>query len=343
MTDLFDIKNIKGKIFFTILGVVLVLVLFIFGYMMPMRTKIAKAEEDLQNLERQRVDAARKVEDLVVLKDSLPQILRDQYTINQLIPDYPNETKIVEFMHYLAELHSLDIEITDFTEAQPLPLAKLADDKKSDEEKKLDAKLVRTLRRFQATIRIGGKFNDVVSFVRDFKRSNRYFEIFAITIPEEETARALPDTYPISFDGYFYFYGEDEEKGGSEAEKTEFERLIEAEGLGEKYLEDGSSRDQSDENPNDNGEESVSLDDIAKESGAAGDGSNPEENTASEGDAAENSGNIKGASDSSSESGGRQVGAVSGSLRGGCIIASKSTGDVMILQLTNASPRTEVA
>lgn len=317
MTELFDIKNIKGKIFFTILGVVLVLVLFVFGYMMPMRTKIAKLEENLADLDRQRQDASRKVDDLVILKENLPSILRDQFTVNRLVPDEPQHAKIVEFIHYLSELYALDVEVTDFTEPQPLPLAKVADDKKSDEEKKLDAKLIRTLRRFQATIRIGGPFNNVISFIRDFKRSNRYFEIFAITIPEEETARALPDTYPISMDGYFYFYAPDEEAGAdSGQEKNEFERLIEAEGLGEKYLSDGSAQPSIAGSQEPEESATPSLEEFAKEQPQAGQEGSENENPENSGNTASSEGTIQGSSVRSSSivAGNFGVGFKSGSI-----------------------------
>ncbi len=294
MTELFDIKNIKGKIFFTIIGVVLVLVLFVFGYMMPMRTKTIKLEESLADLDRQRIDSARKVEDLVILKNNLPALLRDQFTIDRLIPNEPNHSRIVEFVHYLAELHALDVEVADFIDEQPLPLAKVADDKKSDAEKKLDNKLIRTLRRFPATIRIGGKFSDVVSFIRDFKWSNRYFEIYSITIPEEETARAMPDTYPISMEGYFYFYAPDEESSGSAAQqKTEFEKLIEAEGLGDKYLTDQTSEAESANSQNGAAGSAPSLEDLAAEQADKPTNENPDENGEG-GEEAVESGNIEG-------------------------------------------------
>ncbi|MCD6119470.1 hypothetical protein J7K50_06480 [bacterium] len=239
MADIFDVKTVKGRFFFTVFGVVLVIALFILTYMMPQRNKMIKLEKELSQVENERRLSEMKLKNLGALIGNLPLVLRERRTVENLIPESHEETEIVEFCHYLAALHNVDIESIDVTSPQPLPLASVSDDKKTEQEKELDNKLVRALKKIDTTIRIGGKFSDILGFLDEFKRSNRYFEVYKVGIPEEVTIRELPDSLPMIINGFFYFYSTElsEEKAKGDA----FEAMLEAEGISEKYIERRSS------------------------------------------------------------------------------------------------------
>jgi hypothetical protein len=240
MTELINVKTTKGKFFITVLFVVIVVGLFIAAYIVPQRNAIKKLETDLKSVEDELKAASGKIKELEVLKKDWPIVKEERKALASLIPDNHKETDLVEFLHYLATLYSIDIEQIDMNEPAALPLVNISDDKKTEQEKSLDNKLVRSIKRLSTTMRIGGKFNDVLAFLDGIKMSNRYFMISKVGIVEEDTARKLPDGLPMVLDGEFYFYSS--ELSDTKGKKGAFEQMVESEGLGDKYLGDDSSK-----------------------------------------------------------------------------------------------------
>ena len=235
MSNLFDVKTAKGKFFFTVLSVVLAIGIFIGAYIVPQGSKIIKLEKDLASVEEQLRGASIKVKGLEELKKNWGLVEQEHSTLESLIPKSQKETEVVEFIHYLAELNSVDVESIEVAAPKALPLVSISDDKKTSQEKSLDNTLVRSIKRLDVSIRIAGKFNDILGFLDYVKLSNRYFEVNEISIPEEVTAREIADGLPMVIGGYLYYYSQelsDTKKSGNALEQT-----IESEGLGEKYLE----------------------------------------------------------------------------------------------------------
>lgn len=235
MTQLFDVKSTKGKFFFTVLFVVVVVGLFIAAYIVPQRNAIKKLEADLKSVEDELRAASQKVKELEVLKEQWPVVKEERKALASLIPDNHKETDLVEFLHYLATYFAIDIEAIDISEPQALQLVNISDDKKTEQEKSLDNKLVRSIKKLDTTLRIGGKFNDILAFLDGIKKSNRYFEVTKVGIVEELTARELPDGLPMLIEGNFYFYSS--ELSDSKSKGGAFEQMIESEGLSDKYLD----------------------------------------------------------------------------------------------------------
>lgn len=237
MADLFDIKNVKGKFFLTLVVVALVVVLFIFAYLTPQRNKITTLEGELSRLDQERVEVARKAEDLAALKGRLPNIIRDKETLELLIPFEHEETEIVEFLHYIAELQEVTIEQISLSDPEALPLVKKADNQRSVEERQLSEALVGTIRRIDTTIQVSGLFWDVLGFLDQFKRTNRYFEIYTVEIPEEQGTHNESGALTLILHGHFYFYSSQRAKGTIAGDVTDFERMLRTEGL-EEYIEE---------------------------------------------------------------------------------------------------------
>jgi len=235
MSDLLDVKTAKGKFFFTVLFVVLAVGIFIGAYIVPQSNKIKKLETDLTNVEEQLRMASIKVNDLEKMNKNWPLVKQERSTLDSLIPNAQRETEVVEFIHYLGQLTSCDIESVEVASPVELPVMKIADDKKTSQESSLDNKLVRSIRRLDISMRIAGKFNDILGFLDYIKLSNRYVEINEISIPDETSARELPDSMPMVISGCIYFYSKDL-ADVTKKEGTELEKMLESQGM-EKYLD----------------------------------------------------------------------------------------------------------
>jgi len=240
MTDLLDIKSAKGKFFITVLFVLLVIGLFIAAYIIPKRNSIKKLEADLTLVEDNLRKASQKVKELEVLKKQWPVVKEERKALASLIPENSKETELVEFLHYLAAYYSVDIEQVDVSEPKDIPLITIPDDKKTDQEKALDKKLVMSIKKLDTSIRIGGKFNDILAFLDGIKRSNRYLEVYKVELPEENTTNEIIDGRPMVISGNFYYYSRDLSEAKSKS--GEFEQMIESQGLGDKYLEKDSGK-----------------------------------------------------------------------------------------------------
>ncbi len=235
MSEIFDVKSTKGRFFFTVLFVVIVVGIFIAAYIVPQRNAIKKLEQDLKSVEDELRAASQKVKELEILKKQWPIVKEERKALASLIPNTHKETDLVEFFHYLSSLYAIDIEQIDINEPAALPLVTVSDDKKSEQEKSLDNKLVRSIKRLDTNIRVGGDFNDILAFLDGIKTSNRYFEIKKVGLTDDSTARELPGTMPMVIEGNFYFYSS--ELSDPRGRKGAFEQMIESEGLEDKYLE----------------------------------------------------------------------------------------------------------
>ncbi|MEP0814917.1 MAG: hypothetical protein HRF49_09675 [bacterium] len=235
MADIFDLKSTKGKFFFTILIVVLLVGLFIGVYLVPSRGKISKLESSLKDLELERREANRKATELATFRKYADVLKKEKETVESLVPAEDQETKIVEFMHYLAKLHGLHVEALTLAEPAPIPLAKKSKEKKTAEEKKLDETLLRAVRMLDAKMRVTGPFPNILDFLDDIKRSNRFYEVYKVSIPEDMPLIGDVTGLAIVLEGRFYYYAG--ELAPAPPSGTAFEQMVEREGLGEEYLE----------------------------------------------------------------------------------------------------------
>lgn len=239
MSEIFDVKSTKGKFFFTVLFVVIVVGIFIAAYIVPQRNAVKKLEQDLKSVEDELRTASQKVKELEILKKQWPIVKEERKALASLIPDTHKETDLVEFFHYLSSLYAIDIEQIDINEPAALPLVTVSDDKKTEQEKSLDNKLVRSIKRLDTNIRVGGEFNDILAFLDGIKTSNRYFEIKKVGLSDDSTAREVPGSMPMVIEGNFYFYSS--EISDPKGKKGAFEQMIESEGLEDEYLEQDSA------------------------------------------------------------------------------------------------------
>jgi len=127
---------------------------------------------------------AAKREELPNISDRSGQLLSESRKLVKLLPNNPSQKELVSFLQKNVNEANCEVVILDMK--TPVDLTTSIKDKKALTalQKELGAETIDTTKVIATSLTVRGGFENVLAFIENLKRSDRFFPIYKITAPE---------------------------------------------------------------------------------------------------------------------------------------------------------------
>jgi len=151
----------------------------------------AELQAQLTSLTEQEKVMAGKRAELDNITKYIPVLERDGRIISQMFPSDPAQTTLLDFLQQNVEKANSEVLQFEMGEGKELPAATKPEKSRTAEEKKLDEETLKKARFADATLTLRGSFENLLAFMENLKRSNRFFRIDRVEAPSGRQSRDI--------------------------------------------------------------------------------------------------------------------------------------------------------
>lgn len=146
--------------------------------------KAGELETQLDALVQRAKTMAAKREELPNISDRSGELLTESRKLVKLLPNNPSQKELVSFLQ--KNVNEANCEVLILEMKTPVDLTESVRDKTALTalQKELDAETIDTTKVIDTGLTVRGGFENVLAFMENLKRSDRFFPIFKITAPE---------------------------------------------------------------------------------------------------------------------------------------------------------------
>ncbi|MCD6282209.1 hypothetical protein J7J84_01185 [bacterium] len=166
-------------------------------------------------LETQRDALVQKAKTMAAKREELPnisnrsgQLLRESRKLVKLLPNNPSQKELVSFLQ--KNVDEANCEVLILNMRAPVDLTESIRDKAAIKtlQEELETETIDTTKAIHTSLTIRGGFENVLAFMENLKRSDRFFPIQKITAPEKggsDTAFAEKKVMGFELEGWLYY------------------------------------------------------------------------------------------------------------------------------------------
>lgn len=162
-------------------GIVLfVAVLLIAGAFYFTSKKTSELNTQLAGLKEKEAAMNQKQKELPNISKHLPRLLAESKKVSMLFPTDPAQKELVDFLQQNVDKAGADVVSIAMDPPKELPVLKKSTATQTDEEKKLDKGILEKTKFMLTGVEVRGSFENVLAFMENLKRSNRFYRILKI-------------------------------------------------------------------------------------------------------------------------------------------------------------------
>lgn len=147
--------------------------------------KLESLKAQMASLKEQQATMESKRDELPNIEKRLPELLAQSRRITLLMPGNAAQKELVAFLQDNAKKANGDVVLIEMEPPKDLEVAAKADKARTADEKKLDNATLEKTKVIPTTCVIRGGFENILAFMENLKRSNRYYRIDQITAPSK--------------------------------------------------------------------------------------------------------------------------------------------------------------
>jgi hypothetical protein len=121
-----------------------------------------------------------KKAELPTIAANLPRLLDESRVVALIFPNNPAQKELVDFLQQNVDKAGADVTKVSMDSPTELPVYSKAVSTQTDEEKALDKTAVEKTMLIKSTMTVRGGFENILAFMENMKRSNRFFRIMKI-------------------------------------------------------------------------------------------------------------------------------------------------------------------
>jgi len=171
----------------TIIVVVLV-GLFLGGDLYFTSGKVGELKSQLDALTEKRKTMAAKWEELPRVHDQLGRLLAASRELSQLLPSNPAQQELITFLQKNVDGANCEVISLEMKAPSDLKLLSKTEKAMTAVEKELDQETVEKTKVIEIGMTVRGGFTNVLAFIENLKRSNRFLRIDKISAPDSRGA-----------------------------------------------------------------------------------------------------------------------------------------------------------
>jgi Tfp pilus assembly protein PilN len=162
-------------------GIVLfVAVLLIAGAIYFTSKKTTELNTQLAGLKEKETAMTQKQKELPNISMHLPRLLNESKKVSMLFPTDTAQKELVDFLQQNVDKAGADVVSIAMDPPKELPVLKKSTATQTDEEQKLDKDIIEKTKFMLTGVEVRGSFENVLAFMENLKRSNRFYRILKI-------------------------------------------------------------------------------------------------------------------------------------------------------------------
>lgn len=162
-------------------GVVLAVAVLLIAAMLYFTSKkTTELNTQLAGLKEKEAAMTQKQKELPNISKHLPRLLNESKKVSMLFPTDPAQKELVDFLQQNVDKAGADVVSIAMDPPKELPVLKKSTATQTDEEKKLDKGIIEKTKFMITGLEVRGSFENVLAFMENLKRSNRFYRILKI-------------------------------------------------------------------------------------------------------------------------------------------------------------------
>jgi hypothetical protein len=156
--------------------------------------RIQLLNDELASAKATEKTMASKKQELPNVAANLPLLLDESRVVALIFPNSPAQKELVDFLQQNVDKAGADVVEISMDEPADIPAKKKAAGSQTELEKALDKQTLDKAQFIRTTLSIRGGFENILSFMENLKRSNRFYRILKIKATPEANLKGTGET-----------------------------------------------------------------------------------------------------------------------------------------------------